>query len=123
MDVLNRIMRSMKATGVTQRALTSELGLDENAFGAWKRGDSASYKKYLYQIADFLGVSVEYLRGETDDPDIRKAPAEAGDSTGASYSDEVRAIADDIMGLSPDRQEIARALVASLKQQQQTQPR
>jgi len=51
----------------------------------------------------------------------KNPPAEAGD-TGAGYSDEVRAIADDIMGLSPDRQEIARTLVASLKLQQQAQP-
>ena len=37
-----------------------------SAFGNWQSGRNTSYKKYLHGIAEFLGVSVEYLRGETD---------------------------------------------------------
>ena len=75
MDELTRIQDVMRQKGITQRALTIALGLNETAFGDWKRGDSASYKKYRYQIADILGVSVAYLKGETEE---RNPPAPLG---------------------------------------------
>ena len=40
----------------------------------WESGKSDSYKNYLFQISALKGVSVEWLRGETDDPGIKKAP-------------------------------------------------
>ena len=40
----------------------------------WESGKSDSYKNYLFQISALKGVSVEWLRGETDDPSIKKAP-------------------------------------------------
>jgi hypothetical protein len=43
------------------------LGVTPNIITDWKSGRLKSYKKYLHGIADFLGVSVEYLRGETDE--------------------------------------------------------
>lgn len=52
-----------------------ELGFKSGAIVSdWESGKSDSYKNYLYQISALHGVSVEYLRGETDDPDIKKAP-------------------------------------------------
>lgn len=40
----------------------------------WESGKSDSYKNYLFQISALKGVSVEWLKGETDDPGIKKAP-------------------------------------------------
>ncbi len=40
----------------------------------WENGTSVSYTKKLHQIADIYNVSVEWLKGETDDPSIKKAP-------------------------------------------------
>lgn len=34
----------------------------------WINGRTNSYKNYLYEIAAKYGVSVEWLKGETDDP-------------------------------------------------------
>ena len=34
----------------------------------WIAGRSRSYEKYLYQISDKYGVSVEWLMGNTDNP-------------------------------------------------------
>lgn len=67
MDViLERIIDELKQQNKKQYELTDYLGLTHNAFGNWKAGKNSSYKKYLHGIAEFLGVSVEYLRGETD---------------------------------------------------------
>ncbi len=51
----------------------------------WINGSSDSYKNYLYQIASLYDVSVEWLKGEADDPrspgDTKKErPAENGEA-------------------------------------------
>lgn len=65
-EILEKIINEMTAQGKKQYELTDFLGLNHNTFGNWKSGLNRSYLKYLHAIADFLGVSVEYLRGETD---------------------------------------------------------
>lgn len=37
------------------------LGLKKNVFSEWKAGRARSYMKYLPEIAEFLGVSVDYI--------------------------------------------------------------
>lgn len=63
---LVRIIDELKAQGKRQSDLTEYLGVSDSCFGNWKKGLNQSYLKYLHAIADFLGVSVEYLRGETE---------------------------------------------------------
>lgn len=45
----------------------------------WIKGTSTSYKNKLHEIAAKYDVSVEWLRGETDEPGIKKAPATEGE--------------------------------------------
>ncbi len=67
MDItLERIIQELKNQNKRQMDLTDFLGLTHNIFGNWKAGRNTSYKKYIHAIANYLGVSVEYLRGETD---------------------------------------------------------
>lgn len=66
MDELNNIIIYLKKQGKTQKDLTDYLGLSKNAFTNWKGGFSNSYLKYLPQIADFLGVSVDTLCGREE---------------------------------------------------------
>lgn len=47
---------------------------DGHIVSDWIAGNSESYKNYLYQISALHGVSVNWLRGETDDPGIKEAP-------------------------------------------------
>lgn len=62
-----------------------ELGFKSGAIVSdWESGKSDSYKNYLYQISALHGVSVEYLRGETDDPGIKEAPATEGEGLSAA---------------------------------------
>lgn len=49
---------------------------DGSIVSMWENGASVSYTKKLHQIADIYNVSVEWLKGETDDPGIKKAPTE-----------------------------------------------
>jgi hypothetical protein len=73
MDItLERILQEMQIKAIKKTELTDLLGFSSSAvFGHWLSGRNASYLKYIHAIADYLDVSVEYLRGETD---IKKPP-------------------------------------------------
>ena len=64
--MLERIIKELAVQKRNQQDLTDYLGISYSSFAAWKKGRNQSYKKYIHVIAEFLGVSVEYLRGETD---------------------------------------------------------
>ena len=68
-----------------------ELGFKSGAIVSdWESGKSDSYKNYLYQISALHGVSVEYLRGETDDPGIKEAPATEGEGSDGKIAQFIR---------------------------------
>lgn len=72
MDItMQRIISELETQGKNQTQLANFLGVTSNVITDWKSGRIKSYSKYLHGIADFLDVSVEYLKGKTD---IKKAP-------------------------------------------------
>lgn len=79
-----------------------ELGFKSGAIVSdWESGKSDSYKNYLYQISALHGVSVEYLRGETDDPGIKEAPPTEGEG----YTDLQKAAIQFVLSLPPEKLE------------------
>ena len=75
-DIMLKITNELKLQKKRGSDLAAFLGISKNVITDWKSGRIKSYTKYLHGIAQFLGVSVEYLRGETD---IKKAPAQNGE--------------------------------------------
>lgn len=63
---IERIITELRSQKKSQLDLARHLGITQNVVTDWKSGRIKSYTKYIHGIADFLGVSVEYLRGETD---------------------------------------------------------
>lgn len=63
---MQRILEEMQLQNKQQTELGEYLNVTPNVITDWKSGRLKSYKKYLHGISEFLGVSVEYLRGETD---------------------------------------------------------
>ena len=59
--VLNNIFSELKKQNRKQKELTDFIGISKNVFTDWKSGKNKSYMKYLPLIAEFLGVSVDYL--------------------------------------------------------------
>ncbi len=73
MDIMyQRIFKELIQAGKTQKELAEYLGIKQQAITNWKQQLNTSYTKYIHGIADFLGVSVAYLKGETDEK--RKSP-------------------------------------------------
>lgn len=67
---------------------------DGHIVSDWVAGNSESYKNYIYQVSALYHVSVEWLRGETDDPGIKKAPATEGEGEKDALIKAVREITD-----------------------------
>lgn len=66
MDPLEIIMKELQIQGKSQVDLAYGIGIAKNTVTNWKNGSSNSYLKMLPQIADYFGVSVDYLLGKTD---------------------------------------------------------
>lgn len=73
LETLDIITNLLKQQHKKQKDLTDFLGLGKNAFTTWKSGHTKSYKKYLPEIAEFFGVSTDYLLGRTEEPKPEKS--------------------------------------------------
>ena len=78
MGTIDKIIELLKARGYSQKALTDYLGIRKNIFSQWKNGTTESYRKYLEQIAEFLGVSVGELIGSEN---VKSEPIYLDDET------------------------------------------
>lgn len=72
MRILDNISQLLNNKGLKQKDLTDYLGISKNCFTDWKSGKSSSYQKYLPQIAEFLGISVDLLVGNEKQSDNEK---------------------------------------------------
>ena len=63
MNTLDKIIHLLKEQNKKQIDLCEHIGVKKNAFTSWKAGVNHSYKKHIDKIAEFLGVSTDYLLG------------------------------------------------------------
>ncbi len=63
----DRIKFATKEKGVSLKAMLEELGLGSNTMSHMRHGKMPAADT-IARIADFLGCSVDYLLGRTDDP-------------------------------------------------------
>ena len=76
MNTFERIKEISKERGLNLKKTAIEAGLSENAIYKWKTQTPQS--NALQAVADVLGVSVDYLLGNTDDMHTNKnAPTDA----------------------------------------------
>ncbi len=77
MDVmLQRVLELVGEHHGSGQDLVRAIGCRKNAVTDWRAGRSKSYTKYAPQIADYFGVSLDWLSGLTDDKQIKKASSE-----------------------------------------------
>lgn len=67
---LERIFELVDQKYEEQRFFAADLGTTASIVSQWRRGKSASYNKYLPQIAAVLGTSVEYLMTGRTEPKV-----------------------------------------------------
>lgn len=64
-EVLTRILKLIDENNTDQKDLATALGLKKQSISEWKAGRTKSYKKYIGQIADYFGVTTDYLLGNS----------------------------------------------------------
>lgn len=68
-EMAERIFSLLKKAKIEQKEFAKIVGTTDKTVSAWKTGRSKAYTKYLPQIAEVLGTSVEYLvTGEEKKP-------------------------------------------------------
>lgn len=73
MEHSERILKIFAERGITCYKVAKATGLSNNIFNVWKNKPSSKiYSGNLVLIADYLGCSVDYLLGRTEDPELHQ---------------------------------------------------
>lgn len=68
MDTIQRINALFEAKGQSNRSILLELGFSPTALAEWNRGKAKPTVDAIIKIANYFGVSTDYLLGLTDLP-------------------------------------------------------
>lgn len=68
MNPVPRIFQILDKKGITAYKMAKDIGMSTARLSNWKQGKSTPSAEAIAQIADYLGVSTDYLLGRTDDP-------------------------------------------------------
>ena len=69
-NTVEKILKLIKEKEITEKEFLSDLNFDRTALSQWKKGQNESYKKYIGRIADYFGVTTDYLlRDDLEAPD------------------------------------------------------
>ena len=69
-----RIKELRRKKGMTQEALGKVLGIRQDAISTYEHGKFYPEVRNLLILADYFGVSLDYLMGRTDDPEVHQLP-------------------------------------------------
>lgn len=109
MQFVERVAALAKENGITEKQVLLDCKLNKNLFGLWRQGrtPSTATKRVL---ADYFGVSVEYLMGQTDERTQKNSPGQVTEAEGAK-----KAILDLIDGMSDDQLQKLETLIQAAK--------
>ena len=71
---LDNVIKIMRENKITRQQLLADLGLGKNQFTNWNKGTAVLNNATKIAIANYLGVTVDYLEGRTEK---ENDPAEA----------------------------------------------
>lgn len=67
-EMLSQILDCLGPKHGAIKDLANHLNISPNVITNWKNGSSRSYRKYVHQIAEYFGVSTDYLLGKEKEP-------------------------------------------------------
>lgn len=68
----NRLKQLRKSRGYTQIALQMQTGIEQALLSKFETGERVPPTETLVRLADFYGVSIDYILCRTDNPNINK---------------------------------------------------
>lgn len=67
-----RLKEIRKAKGISQLKLAMDLNTNQNTISRYETGEREPGINELIKIADYFNVSVDYLLGRTNNPEMNK---------------------------------------------------
>ncbi len=68
----NNLKKLRKEAGLTQISLQMKTGIEQALLSKFENGDRIPPTETLMQLADFYNVSMDYIMGRTENPEINK---------------------------------------------------
>ena len=84
LEIVERIFSLIQEKGIEQKSFAAQVGVSPQKVSEWKNGKAKSYTKYLPQIAEALGTTVQWLA--TGEGSKTKQPA-TGEGDGPSENE------------------------------------
>ena len=72
MDFCQRLRERRKKIGLTQEDFARELNIAYSTYRRYEQGGTEPSLSDAVKIADFFHVSLDYLTGRTDDPEVHR---------------------------------------------------
>ena len=66
----NNLKKLRKEAGLTQISLQMKTGIEQALLSKFENGDRIPPTETLMQLADFYNVSMDYIMGRTENPEI-----------------------------------------------------
>ncbi|MCI8388121.1 MAG: helix-turn-helix transcriptional regulator [Clostridiales bacterium] len=70
-NIANRIKATAKSKNISLKIMLADCNLGINLISHLSKGQAVSYIN-IAKIAEYLGCSVDYLLGRTDNPDVNQ---------------------------------------------------
>lgn len=67
-----RLKQLRKQRGLSQLRLAMDLGTNQNSISRYESGEREADYRMLIRIADYFGVSIDYLLERTDEPKMNR---------------------------------------------------
>ncbi len=67
-----RLKEIRKSKGISQLKLAMDLNTNQNTISRYETGEREPGINELIKLADYFNISVDYLLGRTDNPEIKK---------------------------------------------------
>lgn len=111
MTFSERLSALMRENGYTNYRLAKLLNCSQATIANWIGGNNLPVRQKMSQLADLFGVSVEYLKGETDDKGQKEKPTPERDGLS---NDQLRDLMELLLRLSPEHQAVLKATAQAL---------
>lgn len=72
MELKDALRRFRKAQKITQKQAAAAAGVSEAMYQFYEYGRNEPSASVLLALADYFGVSLDYLTGRTDNPEINR---------------------------------------------------
>ena len=72
MELPDSLRRFRKEFNLTQKAVAESVGMHEVAYNRYERGTREPAYKQLIKLADTYNVSLDYLVGRSDNPNMNR---------------------------------------------------